>query len=325
LASAITEPTCQIRPLGRSQMIELEIGSFFIVSGNGLTITEDLVRRFLNSRLDAKMENPELREFVPGFLHEIKRQRIKLLVAALTIWRWGRQQAEADLEHGRALGSFEIWSKWVRDPLLTLGCPDPVERLKEIKARDPGRQRAADLLTTWWECHGASAVKVSELDQRVIEVIDPGAKRTLNWRAARLAEFVGTRQSGLVLEIFGLPGAGKRGTEYRLQMTDEHPEYCEKSSSDAAQPPASSAPPATGEQDQRLDNSGAGSAGSFAYTTSAVMAANGHAISTTPEDRCEPEPGQVLARIWVKEIVPVPLGPPGDDLADMAPFEAAST
>jgi hypothetical protein len=257
LASAITEPTCQIRPLGKSQMIELEIGSFFIVTGNGLSITEDLVRRFLNARLDAKMENPELREFAPGFLNAIKRKRIDLLVAALTIWRWGRQQAESNLEHGKALGSFEVWAKWVRDPLLTLGCPDPIERLKEIKANDPSRQRAADLFTTWWECHQGSPVKVSELDQRVIDVIDPGEKRSLNWRAARVAEFVGTRQSGFVLEIFGLPGAGKRGTEYHLQMTDEHPEYDEKNPFDAAQSPASPASPAPGEE-KALKSGGSG-------------------------------------------------------------------
>jgi hypothetical protein len=35
LASLITEQVCAVRPLGRSQMIELEIASFFAVTGNG--------------------------------------------------------------------------------------------------------------------------------------------------------------------------------------------------------------------------------------------------------------------------------------------------
>jgi hypothetical protein len=131
----------------------------------------------------------------------------------------------------------------VRDPLLTLGCPDPVERLKEIKARDPSRQRAAEIFTTWWECHQDNPIRVSAVDARVIEIIDPGQKKhSLNWQAARVAELVGTRQSGFVLEIFGVPGAGERGTEYRLQMTDDH------STSDAPKPPTAPVSPAAGEE-----------------------------------------------------------------------------
>ena len=244
LASFITEQMCAVRPLGRSQMIELQIASFFAVTGNGLTITEDLIRRFLNAKLDARMENPELRKFAPGFLLDVENRRAELLIAALTVWRWGRQQAEGNLTHGKPLGSFEVWAKWVRDPLLTLGCPDPVERLTEIKARDPSRQRAAEIFTTWWEHHQDNPIKVSALDPTIIEIIDPGRKRTLHWHAARVAELVGTRQSGFLLEIFGLPGAGKRGTEYRLQMTDEH----ENSQPDAPKASASPASPEGGEE-----------------------------------------------------------------------------
>lgn len=162
LASFLTERICAVRPLGRSKMIELEIASFFAVTGNGLTITEDLVLRFLHSKFDARMENPELRKFAPGFLEQIEQRRIELLTAALTIWRWGRHNS-ADLKRGKALGSFELWGRWVRDPLLTLGCPDPVDRLREIKLHDPNRQRAGNIFTGWWEQHESSPVTVNEL------------------------------------------------------------------------------------------------------------------------------------------------------------------
>jgi hypothetical protein len=46
------------------------------------------------------------------------------------------------------------------------------------------------------------------------------------------------------------------------------------------------------------------------------MAANGFAISATPENRKPPEPGQLTARVWIREIRPPALGPPGDDLND---------
>jgi hypothetical protein len=42
------------------------------------------------------------------------------------------------------------------------------------------------------------------------------------------------------------------------------------------------------------------------------IAASGYAVSHSPQDR-QPGPS---ARVWIKEIVPVPLGPPGDDLND---------
>jgi hypothetical protein len=94
------------------------------------------MRRFLNSGLDAGMEDAEQRKFPPGFLEEMERRRVELLSAVLTIWRWGRQNA-ASLTHGKPLGGFEQWAEWCRDPLLTLGLPDPVERISQMKARDP--------------------------------------------------------------------------------------------------------------------------------------------------------------------------------------------
>jgi hypothetical protein len=35
------------------------------------------------------------------------------------------------------LGSYEERCAWCRDPLLTLGCRDPVERIATAKANDP--------------------------------------------------------------------------------------------------------------------------------------------------------------------------------------------
>ena len=35
------------------------------------------------------------------------------------------------------LGSFEDWAEWCRDPLLSVGCRDPIERIEMVKADDP--------------------------------------------------------------------------------------------------------------------------------------------------------------------------------------------
>ena len=49
------------------------------------------------------------------------------------------------------------------DPLLALGCQDPVAQIREIKARDPQRQKVAELYELWWEHHGDAPTKASEL------------------------------------------------------------------------------------------------------------------------------------------------------------------
>jgi hypothetical protein len=58
---------------------------------------------------------------------EVTERRTELLAALLTIWRWGR--ITQGIVPGRTLGSFEQWGRWVRDPLLALGCKDPADRV----------------------------------------------------------------------------------------------------------------------------------------------------------------------------------------------------
>ena len=134
LASAITERPARVRLLGRSQMVPLNASAFVILTGNGLSVSEDLARRFVTVDFDARTEDPEVRPFATDIRLEVTQRRTELLAALLTIWRWGR--VAPDIKAGITLGSFEQWCRWVRDPLLALGCQDPVERVSEAKQRD---------------------------------------------------------------------------------------------------------------------------------------------------------------------------------------------
>src|SRR5262249_33721245 len=145
--------------------------AFIAVTGNGLTIFEDLARRFLVSELDAHCEDPEQRRFKPGFLKGIQDKRSELLAAALTIWRWGRQNA-ADVVPRRPLGSLEEWAQWCRDPLLALGCSDPVQRIDRVKADDPHRRGMLDLFEAWDHHHGARAIKAIDLADPVRALVE---------------------------------------------------------------------------------------------------------------------------------------------------------
>jgi hypothetical protein len=208
LASVLTERPARVRVLGQTRMVALNSTAFIAVTGNGLGISEDLARRFILSELDSHCEDPEARPFAAGFLETIERRRPELLTAALTIWRWGRQNA-SDLERGRPLGSFEEWCGWSRDPLLTLGCCDPVERIDQIKAQDPRRQRIAELFQTWDLHHGDVPITVAEIDEPVRLIIDP-QDRGRQYVATYLGKLDGTRAAGFVLTRQG--AVGKWGT-----------------------------------------------------------------------------------------------------------------
>jgi putative DNA primase/helicase len=197
LASVLTERPARVRLLGQTRMVPLNSTAFIAVTGNGLTVTEDLARRFVPCQLDARCEDPELRQFGSGFLDQIERRRAELLVACLTIWRWGRQNATL-LSRGKPLGSFETWAEWCRDALLPLGCRDPVERIEALKANDPRRQRIAELFHVWWEHHGAAPVKVNQLADAVKAIADPQG-RGRQYLATFIAGLGGTHAAGFVL------------------------------------------------------------------------------------------------------------------------------
>jgi hypothetical protein len=178
-------------------MVPLNSTAFVAVTGNGLTVTEDLARRFILCELDARCEDPELRAFPAGFLNQIEQRRAELLAAVLTVWRWGRQNATG-LTRGKPLGSFEQWAEWCRDPLLALGCRDPVERIEALKANDPRRQRIADMFRTWWELHGATPIRANQLSDPVKAIADPQG-RGRQYIATFLSGLAGTHAAGFVL------------------------------------------------------------------------------------------------------------------------------
>jgi len=197
LASVLTERPCRVRVLGQTRMVPLNSTAFIAVTGNGLTVAEDLARRFIHCELDARCEDPEARSFPGGFLENIELRRVELLAAVLTIWRWGRQNI-TEIERGKPLGSFETWAEWCRDPLLYLGCRDPVERVETLKSRDPQRQRIGELFGTWFKHHGSTPMAANYLAPEVQLILNP-QMRGRQYLAVAVQRLAGTRAAGYVL------------------------------------------------------------------------------------------------------------------------------
>jgi hypothetical protein len=178
-------------------MVPLNSTAFVAVTGNGVTLSEDLPRRFVVCEFDAHCEDPESRKFDSGFLEQINDRRAELLAAVLTIWRWGRQNAKTNAK-GKPLGSFETWASWSRDPLLELGCTDPVERIDALKARDPRRLHAVEVFRAWWEHHGVRRTAANQLADVVKALIDP-QNRGRQYLVSEIAKLAGTNAGGFVL------------------------------------------------------------------------------------------------------------------------------
>lgn len=195
LESALTERPAKVRQFRTLDLLVLNALASAYVTGNGVVLARDLVRRFIATEFDARIEDPEQRRFPGDILAESLRQRRDLLAALLAIWRWGRI---ASLKPGLTLGSYEQWCAWARDPLVALGCKDPVERLSETKGHDPFRQTATELFTVWWRYHGSSLQKACQLDLEVQKIIDPHG-RGRQFVAGQLEKYAGTRLAGFVL------------------------------------------------------------------------------------------------------------------------------
>src|SRR5262249_1409167 len=153
------------------------------------------------SELDAKMENPELRSFPGDLLTDIAEARPQLLGAMLTIWRWGRQNAD-QLKRGLALGSFAQWAVWVRDALITLGCCDPVGRVETTKANDADRLYTLGIFEAWEEQFGINerASKDAYDNEKVRAAIEGGEKLTRQKFATKLSGLIGVRLGGYVMD-----------------------------------------------------------------------------------------------------------------------------
>ncbi|HEX4113636.1 MAG TPA: hypothetical protein VH020_13975 [Stellaceae bacterium] len=135
LCSLLTQQRFKLRPLGKSVQTIVPNTFALFANGNNMTIIGDMARRTLQCDLDARVERPELRRFDFEPVEFAKARRGEMVVAVLTIVRaWltsGAQSAESPL------GSYEEWSRMVREPLIWLGEQDPVESIEKIRKGDP--------------------------------------------------------------------------------------------------------------------------------------------------------------------------------------------
>ncbi len=166
LSRAITQPEYADRILGETRLLRLPTNVLWTATGNNLTFRGDLTVRALVSRLDAKLERPEERQFkIVDLKGSVAEHRRELVIAAITILRAYSTAGSPD-QQLKPWGGFDEWSRVIRAPLVWLGMADPCATRKHLIEDDPDREQAAALLSVWHSVFGCEAVLIAHVIER---------------------------------------------------------------------------------------------------------------------------------------------------------------
>lgn len=161
LCQLLTQTSAKIRVLGKSEKVDVPVATSFFATGNNLTVVGDLTRRVLVATLEVPDERPELRRFPFDPVEMVRSDRPLYVQAALTILR--AYIMAADKLDVPPLGSFERWSRMVREPLMWLGEADPVGVLEAVRRTDPRLQRLRAMMSAWDKVFGTSPQRVRDV------------------------------------------------------------------------------------------------------------------------------------------------------------------
>jgi putative DNA primase/helicase len=161
LESIITEGCADIRPLGHSKIVKVRNRSLVTLTGNNPLITGDMARRALSIEIQPRSADPE-RDIYPFDPAEVTRlRRTDLLMAAFTAMRAFRL-AGMPSQQLPAVGSFDDWSRKVRDLVYWLTGYDVSDAFHQNKAEDPRRQGDASLLAALYQHFGTRPFKAAD-------------------------------------------------------------------------------------------------------------------------------------------------------------------
>lgn len=165
LAAALTATWWSDRPLGRSETVTLPVRCAWLATANNPTVSTEIARRVVRSRLDPKVDRPWLRK---EFHHKDLRgwadeNRSKLVWAGLVMVRAWVDQGKRPPTCAH-LGSYEQWSHVVGGILETAGIKGFLTNLDEFyETADAEGSMWRQFVGLWWDTHGSKKVKAAGL------------------------------------------------------------------------------------------------------------------------------------------------------------------
>jgi hypothetical protein len=164
LSGAITSPIWTDRIVGTSKTPQVPIQCAWVATGNNPSLSSEIARRIVRSRLDTGLERPfERTKFkYPQLRKWVVEHQAKLVWAALTL---GRSWIAAGSPKGtRPLGMFESWAEVMGGILDVVRIPGFLTNRDSLHQHsDAESQRWRAFFDRWCQEFGGRVVGVAEL------------------------------------------------------------------------------------------------------------------------------------------------------------------
>lgn len=171
LAAAITAGVWKTRRLSTAETVTLPCRQIWVVTGNNLSATDELVNRACWIRLDAGVERPESREGFrhPHLLRWVGTERRRLQHACLTLVQaW---LAEGGPRMGIPWRTFTPWTEVLGGILAVAFVPGFLANREALRDKaDTETQGMKQFVELWRDAHASQVAGVAELFEIASEV-----------------------------------------------------------------------------------------------------------------------------------------------------------
>jgi len=166
LATVLTSTVWSDRLLGATTKISMRNHALWLMTGNNLKMSLDLIRRMVRCRIDPHLEQPWLREKfkhadLPLWVRKQRRELVHAILVLIQAW------VDAGMPpYTKPLGSFEHWSQMIGGILEVVGIQGFLGNLQsQYESADPDHAIWREFVAAWWEKHREKPVKISELNE----------------------------------------------------------------------------------------------------------------------------------------------------------------
>jgi len=214
LNTATERPLLSPRLFGSLTDIEIENGAVIYQTGNNLAVVGEQRRRTMLCCMDAEKEQPEQRTFTNDPMQAVLANRGRCIADVLIVARG--YLTSGSRPNIPSFGSYPEWSRFVREPLVWLGQPDPVLSQKAARENDPEISQRRTVVDAWHLAFGMEAHTLADAVRYATTVpVLPGYDRddTQDERDAKLAAYLVHKaaQEGLLAALREAFPAGRDG------------------------------------------------------------------------------------------------------------------
>jgi hypothetical protein len=165
LASVLTVPDYwEERVLGSSTIFRVPVRCSWVVTANNPSFSEEMTRRVVRTRIDARMGDPSEREGfrhdpLSGWVHEHRGELIWAYCTLIQAWIVDGQRPFT----GR-FGSYEGWSRVVGGILMHAGIGGFLQNQREFRDAASGDRTALhEFVQAWWDEYQSQDVGAKQL------------------------------------------------------------------------------------------------------------------------------------------------------------------